>query len=70
MRNAGGTAVALAAGVALLMASGGAFGAALDEAGDITLGVRTYTDARVGSQTPTSRSSTARRRTTGRRSAA
>ena len=50
MRNAGGTAVALAAGVALLMAAGGAFGAALDENGDVALGVRSYTDVRVGSQ--------------------
>ena len=50
MRNAGGTAVALAASLALLMAAGAAHGAALDESGEITLGVRSYAAARVGSQ--------------------
>jgi Protein of unknown function (DUF1302) len=50
MRNAGGTTVALAAGVALLLAAGAARAASLDAEGDITLGVRSYTAARVGSQ--------------------
>ena len=50
MRNAGGTTVALAASVALLLAAGAARAASLDEEGDLSLGVRSYAAARVGSQ--------------------
>src|SRR5512143_3528652 len=50
MRNAGGTTVALAASVALLLAAGVARAASLDAEGDLSLGVRSYAAARVGSQ--------------------
>jgi hypothetical protein len=50
MRNPGRAAIALAVGAAGLLASSVARGAALDEEGELTLGVRTYTAARVGSQ--------------------
>ncbi|MBX3026343.1 hypothetical protein KF840_15655 [bacterium] len=51
MRRPGGSAAAaLAASLALLLAAHAAHGAALDEAGELSLGVRSYTAARVGSQ--------------------
>ena len=49
MRTPGGVAVALAVSAAVLLVTNAAHGAALDEEGDLTLGVRSYTAARVGS---------------------
>ena len=50
MRKPGGSAIALAVSAAVLLMTGMARGAALDEAGELSLGVRSYTAARVGSQ--------------------
>jgi len=50
MRIAGGTRATLTAVAVLLLAAGTASGAALDENGELTLGVRSYAAARVGAE--------------------